>query len=115
MKKDAGKRELKKKERKSSVRALARTALLAGGLLVPTPSAARPLDEVHSEDKSIEQRVKIVGEALKKKLSVEENYDEKLSYSEVELAQWGNWGNWGNWNNWNNWRNWGNWGNWRNY
>ena len=112
------KKHSKKKTLKSSLKAASAAALLAGTLLVSTPSAAGATDA--NNPANIRERVKTVRAQLQKKLSANASTDNKLSYSENELAQWGNWGNWGNWNNWanwnnwNNWRNWANWGNWGN-
>jgi hypothetical protein len=112
---------MKKKENgntrsKSAIKKIATTAIFAGSLLVPTPSAAN-VAEAQPHRETIESRVKVAREALIKKLADSQENEAQLSYTEIELAQWGNWGNWGNWNNWrnwNNWNNWGNWGNWRN-
>ncbi|HWW75712.1 MAG TPA: hypothetical protein VNZ44_09965 [Pyrinomonadaceae bacterium] len=120
MKKDSGKKGPGEEGRLHPLKALARAAALAGGLLVSAHLGARPADAAPKE-RSIKDRVGAVRAALKEKLADGADSASKLSYSETELAQWGNWGNWGNWNNWNNWRNWanwanwGNWGNWRNY
>lgn len=106
-----------KREMKASLKAAAKAIFLAGGLLVSTPSVANA-SKVEPKPRAIDERVKMVRKSLLKKLNDEQNTANKLSYSENELAQWGNWGNWGNWNNWrnwNNWNNWGNWGNWRNF
>ncbi|HWS88696.1 MAG TPA: hypothetical protein VN282_17110 [Pyrinomonadaceae bacterium] len=120
MKQDSKKRNNDEKESKHSIKALARTAILAGGLLISPHLAARPAEAEIAKDKPIKDRVEAIREALKKKLADGASPDSELSYSEIEVAQWGNWGNWGNWNNWlnwnnwNNWVNWNNWGNWRN-
>ena len=103
---------------KSCAKSLARVPVLVTALLLPSfPGSianAAPLK------KSINERVELVRDALKRKASDPQLPANNLSYSERALAQWNNWGNWGNWNNWlnwnnwNNWRNWGNWGNWPN-
>jgi hypothetical protein len=105
----------KKKKSKAAIKKIIATTVLAGSLLIPTPSAA---NSEAKRDETIQHRVKAVKEALVKKLADNQSDDGKLSYSETELTQWGNWnnwGNWGNWQNWNNWNNWANWGNWRNF
>jgi hypothetical protein len=104
-----------RKESKASIKRIA-AAALAGGLLISTPSAS--LADVKSKGGPIQDRVKMVRNALEKKMTGDQGVQNKLSYSETELAQWGNWGNWNNWYNWynwNNWNNWGNWGNWGNF
>lgn len=101
---------------KSSVRALARVpmllaALLLSGFLAPSVNAA-------PAKKSINERVELVRDTLKRKTSVDQVHVKNLSYSEKLFSQWGNWRNWVNWNNWlnwNNWNNWKNWGNWGNF
>ena len=116
MKKDREKTKQAKKIR-SLLKRVSKAAVLAGGLLISTSAAAKT-SELDVQPKTIEQRVKTVRASLTKKLAGAQNLADKLSYSERELAQWGNWGNWGNWNNWvnwNNWNNWANWGNWGNY
>jgi hypothetical protein len=103
---------------KSSLKAVTTSAILAGNLLISPPSSATARE---ATDRSILERVETVRSQLQEKLAADTNAIGKLSYSEMELAQWGNWGNWGNWNNWanwanwNNWNNWANWGNWRNW
>jgi hypothetical protein len=103
------------KAHKSSLKAAAASAILAGNLLFSAPSSASATEKRVG---TIRERVKAVRTILQEKLAADAA--SKLSYSEIELTQWGNWGNWGNWNNWvnwnnwNNWRNWGNWGNWGN-
>jgi hypothetical protein len=103
---------------RSCAKALARvpvlfTALVLSSFFAPPANAA-------PAKKSINERVELVRETLKRKASALAPANNP-SYSERLLSQWGNWGNWGNWNNWNNWlnwnnwANWGNWGNWRNY
>ena len=112
MKEKKDKTGKKKKTLKSSLKAVTTAALLAGGFLTATPSPA----EAKTKAGNIQERVRMVRSALQQKLDADQA-DNKLSYSEIELTQWGNWPNWGNWanwqnwNNWNNWRNWGNWGN----
>lgn len=113
-KKDKKSSKKKKKSLKSSLKGLTTAALLAGGILISTPSTVKAEDS-QAEVPSIQSRVKMVREALQKKLAASEQTDDKLSYSEKELTQWGNWGNWGNWNNWRNWGNWNNWKNWGNW
>ena len=109
------------KAQNSSLKAVAASAILAGSLLVTPPASAGAADNTRTG--TIRERVKAVKTLLKEKLA-DADAASKLSYSELELSQWGNWGNWGNWvnwndwrnwNNWNNWQNWGNWGNWRNW
>jgi len=118
MKEKEDKKESKKKL-KASLKAVTTTAILAGGLLISASSPVKATDAV-AKVGDIQHRVNIVRNALRKKLTTTEQAPDKLSYSEMELAQWGNWVNWGNWNNWrnwnnwNDWRNWGNWGNWGN-
>jgi hypothetical protein len=105
-----------KKTLKAVIKRIITTVVLAGGLLFPPPSSAKP--DVKSKSKTIQSRVKVVRAALVQKLADDPSAEGNLSYSENELAQWGNWGNWrnwANWGNWNNWNNWGNWGNWRNF
>lgn len=108
----------KRKALKATVKAATTSAVLAGSLLLSTPLTAGA-SEVNGRVGGILERVKTVRTLLQEKLGADTGAG-KLSYSEMELAQWGNWGNWGNWNNWrnwnnwNNWRNWGNWGNWGN-
>lgn len=110
-------REILKKLR-SWLKTLARvpvllTALLLSSFLAPAANAA-------PAKRSINERVELIRDTLKRKASQDQTPTTNLSYSEKLLSQWGNWGNWGNWNNWlnwnnwNNWRNWGNWGNWGN-
>jgi hypothetical protein len=100
------------KKLKSSLKAASASALLAGALLVSSPgSAAGDGDRAAT----IRERVKTVKAQLQKKVAGETSANPKLSYSETELAQWGNWGNWANWNNWRNWNNWNNWANWGNW
>lgn len=101
----------------SSLKKAINALLLAAGLLVSSPSAAKS-SAPRKQGGDIEQRVKSVRAALQKKLADSQDNGNKLSYSEMEMTQWGNWGNWNNWNNWRNWgnwNNWNNWGNWRNY
>lgn len=111
------KKENKKIRAKVTLKRVITATVLAGGLLTPMPSDGKTAD-VKFESESIQSRVKRVRETLVRKITANENVADKLSYSEIELAQWGNWGNWNNWNNWRNWanwNNWNNWGNWRNY
>lgn len=101
---------------KSALKKAALSAVLAGGLLIPTAQAA----DISATRQPLEQRVKIVSEALRKKISesqsaLDSTQAETAADSDKLLAQWYNWGNWGNWANWGNWRNWANWGNWVNY
>lgn len=103
----------------NSLKAAAASAILASSFLVPTSASVGAAD--NKRVASIRERVKTVRTLLREKLAADNDAVAKFSYSEMELAQWGNWGNWGkwnnwgNWNNWNNWANWGNWGNWRNW
>ena len=103
---------------KSALKKATLSAVLAGGLLIPTAQAA----EISASRQPLDQRVKIVSEALRKKLSENQNaldptQAENSTSSDELLAQWGNWRNvWYNWNNaWYNWANWANWANWINY
>jgi hypothetical protein len=107
-------KKARKRRLKSPLKAVTTAALIVGGSLFSTPSAAKAT-EAGTHPDSIESRVNTVRSALQKKLSNPDQSDTKFSYSELELAQWGNWGNWGNWNNWANWANWNNWNNWRNW
>ena len=110
-------RRISRETLESLFKRVSKAAVLAGGLLLSTPTGANPV-EVKPARGTIEHRVKSVRAGLQRKLAEAHPAGDKLSYAERELAQWGNWGNWGNWNNWrnwNNWNNWGNWGNWRNY
>ena len=103
---------------KLCAKALARVPVLASALLLANSSA--PAANVAQTKKSINERVELVRDTLKRKAMNDQSPANNLSYSERALAQWNNWGNWGNWNNWanwanwNNWKNWGNWGNWGN-
>lgn len=109
-------KKVKKRSRKnlkSSLKAATASAVLAGSLLVSTPSTAAA--RVNERAGSIQERVNAVRTLLELKLAADDSAASKLSYSEMELTQWGNWGNWGNWNNWKNWNNWNNWGNWANW
>ncbi|HLL72287.1 MAG TPA: hypothetical protein VK363_12675 [Pyrinomonadaceae bacterium] len=106
-----------KRNLKASLKRATKAVILAGGILISNPSVTNA-SKSQPKPGAIQERVKTVRESLLKKLHDNQSTGDKLSYSENELAQWGNWGNWGNWNNWrnwNNWNNWGNWGNWRNY
>jgi hypothetical protein len=103
-----------KKKLKDSLKAVTTTAILAGGLLVSTSPPVKAND-VSAKVGDIQHRVEMVRNALRKKLTTPEQANEKLSYSEMELAQWGNWVNWGNWNNWRNWNNWNDWRKWANW
>lgn len=102
----------------SCAKALARVPLLVIALLLSNSSATAV--NAAPAKKSINERVELVRNTIRRKASNDQAPANSLSYSETRLAQWGNWGNWGNWlnwnnwNNWNNWRNWGNWGNWPN-
>src|ERR1044071_84805 len=96
---------------KSALKKATLSAVLAGGLLIPTAQAA----EISASRQPLDQRVKIVSEALRKKLSENQNaldptQAENSTSSDELLAQWGNWRNvWYNWNNaWYNWANWAN-------
>jgi hypothetical protein len=106
------KKDLKKKDLKSSVKALTSAVALAGSLLLSTPAKAEA-SEKSAELLTLKKRVQVVNEALSQKLG--EGGQLSFSYSEGEVTQWGNWANWGNWNNWRNWNNWSNWGNWGNW
>lgn len=103
----------------SGAKALARIPVLVAALLLSNSVA--PAADVTQTKKSINERVELVRDTLKLKVSNHQQKTDDLSYSETALTQWGNWPNWGNWNNWfnwnnwNNWRNWGNWGNWGNF
>lgn len=103
-----------KKKLKASLKTVTTTAILAGSLLISTSSPVKA-NEASAKVGDIQHRVEMVRNALREKLTSTEQSSDKLSYSEMQLAQWGNWGNWANWANWNNWRNWANWGNWVNY
>jgi hypothetical protein len=103
-----------KKKLKDSLKAATTAAILAGGLLVSTSSPVKA-KEAGAKVSDIQHRVAMVRNALRKKLTTDEQASDKLSYSEMELVQWGNWNNWANWGNWNNWRNWNNWNNWGNW
>lgn len=101
---------------KSALKKATLSAILVGGLLAPTAQAV----DLSATRQPLEQRVKIVGEALREKLSKSQNLTDAAQAETAKdedglLAQWGNWGNWGNWNNWRNWLNWNNWGNWGNW
>ena len=97
---------------KSALKTATVGTVLAGGMLIPTAKAA----EVSGPRQTLEQRVKLVSDAMRMKLA-EDNRSNSIQGgghgADGLLAQWGN--SWGNWNNWNNWRNWGNWGNWGNF
>jgi len=99
---------------KSALKNVTLGAVLAGGVFVPAAKAA----VIDVPQQTLEQRVKLVSDALRLKLA-EDNRSGSLEAkgdSDELLAQWGNaWGNWNNWRNWNNWYNWGNWGNWGNW
>jgi hypothetical protein len=107
------------KKVKVCVKAVARVPLLVIALLLSSFFA--PATNAAPAKKSINERVGLVRDTLKRNASQAQTPSNNLSYSERLLSQWGNWGNWGNWNNWvnwnnwNNWRNWGNWGNWGNF
>lgn len=107
-------KERSKKKLKASLKAVTTAAILAGGLLVSTSSPVKA-NNASAKVGDIQHRVEMVRDALRKKLTTTEQAPDQLSYSEMELAQWGNWGNWANWANWNNWRNWANWANWGNW
>ena len=73
---------------------------------------------VSTNQSSIDNRVLAVRHALQSKLDASGSahrglqlIQEKLTRSEMQVAQWGNWNNWGNWANWNNWNNWSQFGN----
>jgi len=104
------------KKLKSLTKALTRVPVLITALLLSSFSA--PAASGAPEKKSINERVELVRDTLKRKATNGQIPTSSLSNSEstqVPWGNWGNWGNWANWGNWNNWNNWGNWGNWRNF
>lgn len=107
------------KRLQSCVKTVARVQVLVAALLLS--SAVTPAADITQTKKSINERVQLVRETVKRRTTNAQLQSNDSSYSERTLTQWGNWGNWGNWNNWvnwnnwNNWRNWGNWGNWGNF
>lgn len=100
---------------KSALRKVTLGAVLVGGLLIPTAQAA----DNSAAHQTLEQRVQVVSEALRKKLSETDSAQAEGSANSddqvVEGYQWGDWLNWGNWNNWRKWGNWNNWSNWGNW
>lgn len=100
------------KSTNSSLKAATASAILAGSFLV----GAAPVNATDTKRVgTIRERVRAARTVLQEKLAADDSAFSKLSYSEIELTQWGNWGNWGNWNNWRNWNNWNNWANWGNW
>jgi hypothetical protein len=102
----------------SCAKVLTRVPVLIAALFLSHSAVSAA--NVAQTPKSINERVEMVRNDLKRKVTTNQGAANNLSYSERTLTQWNNWGNWGNWNNWvnwnnwNNWRNWGNWGNWGN-
>ena len=100
---------------KSALKKATVSAALIGGLLIPTAQAA----DIGEARQTLEQRVQIVSDALRKKLSEGQSADSAQASDALDAdettAQWVNWYNWGNWNNWKNWANWNNWYNWVNW
>jgi hypothetical protein len=92
----------------ASKRFFAFAVLLGSGLLL-----GRHTRPVVSAGNSIEERVLAVRQALHMKVTALDNgnkglelFKDKLTRSELLVAQWASWNNWGNWGNWGNWANW---------